>query len=291
MSTENAKVRVAKVAGRQFGRIARWQLHKLGITESTIAMWLSQGYLHRRLPGVFAVGHPGTSYEAALAEALLYAGPGAMLSHETAASWRRLLDRRPSRIHVTTPRRCRSLRGIQVHQRRACERGRHNGLPTTTIPQTLLDLAATAPLYKVRHALANADYNDDLDLDAIDQTLGRGRPGGARLRQALERHRPELAATKSRLERMFLEICEQQGWPLPEVNHYIGEWQIDALWRDKQIAVELDGHGNHHSPAQLRRDRRKELDVRAAGFTPVRYCEEQLKARAEVVADLTRLRA
>lgn len=259
--------------------------------KGTISAWIYAGYLHPTLPSVYAVGSPAPSTEAALAEALLYAGPGAMLSHATAAWWLGLLDEQPRQIHITTSRQCRSIGRIRVHRRRgAWERVWHRRLPITTLPQTLVDLSAKAPLRTVRLALANAEYKRVLDLEAIDAACGRGRPGSTKLRTALERHRPEFAATKSRLERMFLEICEGQGWELPEVNQYVAGWQVDALWRDKGIAVELDGYGNHHSPAQLKRDRRKELDLRKVGLAPVRYCEEQLRERTQVIADLTALR-
>ena len=290
MRTSISKVRVAEVAGRQCGRIRRSQLTQLAIDPRTVADWIDQGYLHRRLPGVYAVGHAATSIDARLAEALLYAGPGAMLSHQTAAWWRGLLDNKPHTIHVSTPRQPRSLPRVRVHPRRACVREWHRGLPATALPQTVLDLAATSSLTLVRRALASADYKGILDLDAINAELGRGRPGSKRLREALERHRPELALTKSRLERMFFAICETQGWDLPEVNRYVAGWEVDALWPDKRIAIELDGYGNHHSPAQLKRDRRKEMALRKAGLTPVRYSEEQLQARTEVIADLTALR-
>jgi predicted transcriptional regulator of viral defense system len=291
MSTENAKVGVGRLAGRQRGRVTRAQLEALRVTSSTVAMWLNQGYLHRLLPRVYGVGHPARSTEADLAAALLYAGPGAMLSHATAAWWLGLLDERPRQIHVSTPRRCRSLPGIKVHQRRACPRINHKRLPTTAIPQTLVDLAAKAPLRTVRRALAKADYKGTLDIPAIQSRLGPGRPGSAKLRLALERHQPKLARTKSRLEAMFFEICEDAGFELPELNQYVGAWEVDALWRDKRIAVELDGYGNHHSPAQLRRDRRKEMDLRVAGYTPARYSEEQLEQqRQKVIADVRRLR-
>src|SRR2546421_3039461 len=142
MSTENSKVRVGRVAGKVWGRVTRAQLERLGITSSTIAMWRRQGYLHPRLPRVYAVGHAATSIEAELAEALLYAGPGAMLSHATAAWWWGLIDKPPSTIHISTPRRCRSLRGITVHQRRDCTRTWHKNLPVTIVAQTLLDFAS-----------------------------------------------------------------------------------------------------------------------------------------------------
>jgi predicted transcriptional regulator of viral defense system len=254
-----------------------------------ISRWIKDSYLHRVLPGVYAVGHPASSTEADLAAALLYAGPGAMLSHSTAAWWRGLLDDQPRQIHISTPRQCGSQPGITVHARRAFDRVWHRGLPMTTLPQTFLDLAATHPLRTVRRALAKADYAHLLDVPAIEARLGKGRPGSAKLRLALERHQPELANSKSRLEALFFEICEEAGFSLPVLNQYIAGWQVDAVWPEKGIAVELDGYGNHHTPAQLRRDRRKELALRNAGLTPVRYSEEQLNQRAEVIADLWRI--
>jgi predicted transcriptional regulator of viral defense system len=111
MRTENAKVRVGRLAASQAGRIARWQLERIGIDTAVVSRWIKQGYLHRTLPRVYAVGHAAPNVEGDLAESLLYAGPGAMLSHGTAAWWFGLIDRPPSTIHVSTPRRCRSRRG------------------------------------------------------------------------------------------------------------------------------------------------------------------------------------
>jgi hypothetical protein len=214
-----------------------------------------------------------------------------MLSHGTAAWWLGLLDNQPSQIQISTPRQTRSLPGVKVHRRRTCERVTHRRLPVTSVPQTCVDFSARASLRAIRRVLAKADYAEVLDVEAIESLLGKGRSGGAKLRLALERHRPELARTKSRLEAMFFEICEYAGFELPELNLYVGEWQVDALWRDAKIAVELDGYGNHHTRAQLKRDRRKELALRQAGLTPVRYSEEQLERRDEVIADLRRLGA
>jgi predicted transcriptional regulator of viral defense system len=194
-------------------------------------MWLDQGYLHPKLPGVYAVGHPAGDYAAGLAAALLYAGPGAMLSHATATYWLDLLDERPRQIHVTTPRFCRSLPGVVVHERRACERIWHKGLPTTTVAQTLLDLAAQAPLRTVRKALANADYRGILNLPELIAVLGRGRPGSAKLRDAFDEHQPRLARTKSELEVIFFELCEEARMTLPELNVRVAGWEVDALWR------------------------------------------------------------
>ena len=289
MASENAKVRVGAIAGGQWGRVSATQIQRLGVGRNVIAEWRRQGYLYRVLPRVYAVGHRAASYEADLAAALLYAGPGAALSHATAAHWLGLLDKPPRKIRVSTPRRCRSVRGVVVHGRRGPERFWYRRLPLTPLPQLFLDVVATEPRRRLRMALANAEYRGLLDARAVDAWLGRGRRGSARLREALAEHMPRLARTRSELEVAFLELCESNAIPLPETNAWVAGWEVDALFRAHRIAVELDGYGNHRTPAQIERDRRKELALRKAGMQPVRYSGQQLKQRAEVLADLRRL--
>jgi very-short-patch-repair endonuclease len=292
MRRQNAKVRLGQVAGRQWGRVTWAQIAALGVDRRVAADWKQQGYIHQVLPRVYAVGHRAPSYESDLAAALLYAGPGAALSHATAGHWLGLLDAAPRRIQISTPRRCRSQSGIHVHRERNLDRIWHRGFPLTPVPQLLLDLAATEPLRRLRKALANADYRNRLDIQAVNAILGRGRPGSRQLRYALTVHQPALARTKSGLEIMFFELCESARIQVPELNQWVAGWEVDALFRPQRIAIELDGYGNHRSPAQIKRDRRKELDLRNAGFLPVRYSDDQLTNQPQaVVADVQRLLA
>jgi Protein of unknown function (DUF559) len=110
MRTLSAKV--LRLADRQWGRVSAAQFAALGVESVTIARWVSQGYLFCVLPRVYAVGHRAPSVEADLTAAVLYAGPGAMLSHATALCWRGLIDKQPRRLQVTTPRRCRSSASV-----------------------------------------------------------------------------------------------------------------------------------------------------------------------------------
>jgi predicted transcriptional regulator of viral defense system len=291
MRNQRAKVRVAALAQRQFGRVAWWQVIELGVSASTVTRWKEDGYLHHVLPQVYAVGHDAPSVEAALMAALLYAGPGAALSHATGAWWLGLLDERPRLIHVSTPRKCRSMPGIRVYGRRQRTRVLHRGLAVTCLAQTFLDLAATEPLRTLRKALANAEYQKVLDVGAIEEALGRGTRGATKLRAALKRHQPRLAATKSELEVMLIEICEEEHIPLPDVNHRIAGWEPDAYWPQAKLVVELDGHGNHHTPAQRKRDRAKEMALRGVGLLVLRYSEDQLKERRQVADELRKLTA
>jgi GTP-binding protein len=209
MRTFSAKVR--ELADRQWGRMGSAQLSALGIDSWLIARWVASGYFHQVFPRVYAVGHRAPSVEADLTAAVLYAGPGAMLSHAPALWWRGLIDHQPWPIEVSTPRRCRSLDGVKVHGRRTLVRDWHKQLPTTTVEQALLDFAARAPLERVRYVLANADHGKVLDVPALQVIAGKGRPGSTNLRSAMKRHEPKLARTRSPLERSFLPLCTARG--------------------------------------------------------------------------------
>jgi hypothetical protein len=238
---------------------------------------------------VYAYGHRSIPIEGELVAALIYVGDGAVLSHRTAAWWWGLVDDRPRRIEVSTLHDIASLPDVAVHRRRRFEPTRHRRFPITTVAQTVLDLAATTSLTQVRIALAKADYLGLLDVHEVEGLLGRGKPGAAKLRAALKRHQPALAAARSRTERIFIGLCEKAGIPAPEVNVRLYGWDADFLWRSHGLVVETDGHGNHHSPAQLDRDHRKDLALRTHGLTVNRYSRQQVEDDGEtVIGDVVR---
>ncbi len=281
--SQSDKVRVARVAGQQFGRVGRRQLDGCGVSNATIGRWLRAGYLHSRLPGVYAVGHVAPSVQADLSEALLYAGAGAMLSHATALWWLGILTPQPKIIDVSIPGRRTSRRNIRIHERRDTARTFHNGLPTTTPAQALLDYAATARLNDLRYALAEAEYRELLDLGEIEAIAGRGRRGSAKLRKAAARHQPQLARARSKDERQLVYLCESGGIPVPQLNAKVGRMTVDAVWSEQRVIVEIDRHRGHRTKAQVERDRRRELHARRHGFMMIRYYGEQLFDECELV--------
>src|SRR4051794_12055868 len=76
---------VLRLAERQWGVIADWQLLESGVSGSAISRRVKSGRLHRIYPRVYAVGHRAIPVEGQLLAAVLYAGPGAALSHASAA--------------------------------------------------------------------------------------------------------------------------------------------------------------------------------------------------------------
>lgn len=192
MATRSSKERLAAAAERQHGRVSRAQLEALGYGNGTVAGWIENGYLRRVLPKVYAVGHAAPSHEAGLAAAVLYAGPGAVLSHVSAAHHRGLIKYSPDQIHVSTPLQVRSLPGfVIVHPRRDFVRAEHNGIPTTNLPQTLLDLAATTDGKLVARALAALDFRKELDVHQIERACGKGRRGARHYARRLKLTSPD----------------------------------------------------------------------------------------------------
>ena len=281
----NAKVRVARRAAAQQGRITFGQLELLGVSRATVANWVRAGYLHRRLPRVYAVGHVARTVESDLFEAVLYAGPDAMLSHMSAAWWYGLINYPPSVIHVSTPRRPRSVPDrVVVHARRELARVTHRTIPVTTRNQTVVDLAATATAADEIKLVRKAAALHDL--------CGHGRPGSRVLTAAIVGHDPRFAHTRSPLEDDWLIFCEQYDVPKPEdVNAVIHGAEVDAVYRAARLVVETDGVDNHHSAAQMRRDHDKDMMLRSHGWRVNRYTwdlihAEPRRVRADVLASL-----
>ena len=106
--------------------------------------------------------------------------------------------------------------------------------------------------------------------------LGPGRPGSTKLRKALTRHQPRLALTESPHEVTLFTLRERFDLPLPEVAAWIAGWKLDFYWPDYGLVVEVDPYGNHHTPAQVDRDRRKDLALRAKNLIVNRYSRDQL---------------
>jgi Protein of unknown function (DUF559) len=272
MRVRSSRERVARLAERQAGNVARHQLKHIGLGRGTIQRWIATGYLVPTLRGVYRVGHAAPSREADLWAAVLYARPGAALSHGTAAHWRGLINFEPTRIHISTSHRVESLPGIRVHGRRAAPRVLHKGIPTTSIPQTMLDLAATHKHNVVRHALAQLDFDDDLHISELVDITDHGKPGSVKLKCAIAAHQPKLALVNGKLEFDWLIWLEERGIePLPEYRQYVCGYQVDCYWPAHGLVVELDGIRNHSSPAQMKTDRQRDFALRSHKLIVYRY--------------------
>ena len=148
-----------QLSRRQGGVITRRQALAVGLPATTVESWVQRGHWTRLARGIYATSGGPPSREALLWAALLRAGPGAVLSHETAAELLGLLPWPAPAIHVTVPARrnpdrAGTMARVVVHRSdRAGPRGASPGrrgtgrgwrLPHTGIDDTVIDLTQTS---------------------------------------------------------------------------------------------------------------------------------------------------
>ena len=197
---------IAALAGRQHGVVARRQLVALGLGPDAIDQRLQRGLLHRLHRGVYAVGHPRVTREGRWMAAVLTAGPGAVLSHRSAAALWGIRPTASARIEIAVPKQLRPRPNLLPH----CavlppdERTTRNGIPVTTAARTLFDLATVLKPNELERALNEAEIRR---LPGPQALLDRypGHRGSATLRTLLLDAR---RSTRSPLETEFLEFVE-----------------------------------------------------------------------------------
>lgn len=286
-SRARVKVLAANRAARQQGRITTAQVIALGGGRTTVRDWKRGGVLFDELPQVYAFGHPGRTAESDLFAAVLYAGPDAGLRCISGALWRGLLKwQTPPGIQVASPRRCRSLPAddpanglgvlIEVRQGQAFGREIWNGIPTVSPAQIALDVAATGDRLLTRIVLANMDYRRILNERLLLDSCGPGVKGSKVLRDALANPQPRFARMKSWFEIRFVVLCEDTGIPLPATNEYVAGIEVDAVWWDEMLVVQLDGERNHGTGRQRARDGVDDQRLDALGFKVIRYRWDRL---------------
>ena len=285
--------RLAMLAARQFGVVARRQLVALGFSRHEIDGLLKRGWLHPLYRAVFAVGHESVSIQGRWMAATLFAGDQSVLSHRAAAAHLALLP--GTWIEVTTPRPRRSSKDLIAHTSvlPRDERTIHSGIPVTTATRTIFDLAAVEPRQRVERAINEAEFQQHvLDLPAMVVRHPRT-PGVALVRQILAAD--DIPVTRSVLEELFLALVDELGLPRPRTNMRIqlptGAWiEADCVWPDKRLIVELDGRTTHARKAAFKRDRRRDRALAAAGWRCVRVTWQDLHEDvAALAADLMTL--
>jgi very-short-patch-repair endonuclease len=292
-------LQIAELAERQHGVVARSQLLATGVSRRAIGHRVAQGRLFAVHRGVYAVGHYAGSQEARWMAAVLASGPCAVLSHRSAASLWRIRATTRSLIEVTASRQC-SRPGIQTHRGSvpADEMTVLRGIPVTTVPRTLLDLAAMLPRRQVERAVNEAEVLQLFDALSLADLVARHprRRGVASIGALLSARSHGSGMTRSELEERFLVLLDQAGLPSPDVNrsvHVSGRWiEGDCVWLQQRVIAELDGHAFHATAAAFERDRSRDRVLQAAGWRVVRITWRQLHDdSAALVADLRGLLA
>jgi uncharacterized protein DUF559 len=216
--------------------------------------------------------------------AVLATGDGAALSHRSAGALWGIRASTRSRIELTVRRRLHPQRGLHLRygQLPADEVTTESGIPVTTVPRTLLDLAAVLPHHQVERAVNEAEVRRLTDAVSLADLAARHarRAGTRTIRAILEDGAIGVTVTRSELEARFLAFLDETGLPRPSVNSPLrvpGGWiEADCLWPAQRLIAELDGHATHRTPAAYEKDRERDRKLNAAGYRVIRITWRQL---------------
>jgi len=291
VTSGNRDQRLADLGRRQFGVVSRAQLLTLGFSPRAIGRFLTKRRLRVVHEGVYALGPHSLSRDGRERAALLAIGPEPLLSHISSAS-RHDLMRFTATVHVSISSRVqRRLEGVVVHRPRRVDpedRVLVDGLPVTSIPRTLLDLAQILPRTRLEKVIEAADRKGDLDIAAVQDAMERYR--GHRGVKLLKRIVGSFISTPTAnegIERQFQLFLRKHRLPLPQANVLVEGLLVDCWWPEARFVVELDSQGWHKTWQAHERDRKRDATLLRAGISSLRITSHRLHLDgAEVARDV-----
>jgi len=269
---ETAERAMGRIAHGAHGLVTRSQLLAAGLTEPEIRHRLACGALLREHRGVYRVGHRAPSRESRYLAAVLAAGEDAALSGLAAGHLLGLM-RGPAPPPEVIASAARVIAGAVVHRgRRGAppERMIWLGIPVTTVPRTLVDLAATLSpdeLARACHEAGIRHRTTPAQVEAVMALRPRS-PGAPALRRVLN---GDQELTLSRLEATFRARLRDADLPLPITNQPAGGRLVDCRWPEHRLTVEVDGYHYHRSRHAWEQDRKREREAYARGDDFRRY--------------------
>jgi very-short-patch-repair endonuclease len=289
--------RIAELARRQHGVVARAQLRGIGMGEGAIEGRVRRDQLHLLYRGVYKVGYRRISRAGWWMAAVLASGSGACLSHRSAARLWRLIPPGVEWAEVTSPPPRRARRnGIVCHEGVIAEDEREavDEIPVTSPFRTIFDLAAVLDLRALERAFHEAEVRELTDRVSLPMLLERypGRRGARNLRVVLGSDEP-VGITRNDFEEAFLALVDARGLRRPRMNADLSVrgrfFEIDALWEQERVAVELDSRGVHGTRKRFETDRQRDRILVAEGWKTMRITWRQLREEPDAIAADLRL--
>lgn len=190
-------------------------------------------------------------------------------------------------IDVSAPRSRRGARAVRLH--RPCRLVTadvtvHEGVPVTTVSRTLLDIAGAVPFGVLERTFNQAMVIGVFDADEMRSAIERaGRKRGIRaVRQIFAMVDPEAPVlTHEGIEERLLGLIRRSGLPMPAINTYVEDEQVDFFWRSQRVVVEADGRGVHIQPLAFERDRARDRKLQLRGYDVFRFTYTDITATPE----------
>jgi len=227
--------------------------------------------------------------------AVFAAGETSLLSHRSAARLWHLMPPAVEWIDVTCPPgRVVRRKGIVAHESVVAddERTVLNGIPVTSPFRTVFDLAAVLTLRELERVWHEAEVRELRDRVSLPMLLERypGRRGARNMRTLLEEAEP-VGFTRNDFEEAFRVLVNVHGIKRPRMNADLALrgriFEIDALWLEEHVTVELDSRSVHGTKKRFESDRQRDRILVAEGYRTVHVTWRQMQDEPEeVVGDL-----
>ncbi|MGH2939549.1 MAG: endonuclease domain-containing protein [Solirubrobacterales bacterium] len=225
--------------------------------------------------------------------AVLASGDGAVLSHRSATALYGAWGSGAGEIHVTVPRKVRSTRSIRRHFSVLPEDEREivDGIPVTSASRSVLDLAAEKGEAAAESALRELEYLGTYGKVSLPALLARhpNHRGAQACHETLEHLRDDPGGRlRSDLEERFISFLDAKKIPRPRLNVWLSvdeqTYQIDCLWTETRLIVELDDWTSHGTRRGFGKDRKRDRRLGSAGYRVVRITEDQILNEPDAIA-------
>jgi hypothetical protein len=286
---------IREITAQQHGAASRAQLLSAGVALHLLDARVRSGHLIVRHRGVYSLAESAATIRSRAAAAVLATSRGSpqdvAVSHVGAALlWEFAGWWDPPEVFDVSGTHPRRVAGVRVHRVRALcddEVAIIDGIPVTSPARTVLDIAGTGSSRELEQALAAAERLRPGCRAEIVMLLRR-RPrhaGSGKLRQLLEAldrsGRPPLYL-RSAAEALMVRLCARARLPAPGANVRVAGCEVDLLWLEHRVIVEVDGYEFHGSPDAFHRDRDRDRALATAGFHVLRFTWRQLTQEPEV---------
>lgn len=266
------------LARTQHGLITRAQVLAAGGTDRQIHRLLASGAWQQHRRGVLVAGAAADTWERQVMAACLAAGEGAVASHRSGARLASLVDRCGQiQLTVAGDRRVR-LAGIEVHRSALLpdmDRMTIHGVPTTTVPRTIVDLSPSQDEATIGSWVDAALRTKQLHLlelrSCVARLAGPGRPSLATVRAVLAKRLPGYDPGDSNLELRALAILAAAGLPTPVQQFRVERPDgkpafLDLAYPAHRVGIELDGWEHHGQRGAFDHDRSRRNDLTLLGW-------------------------
>ncbi len=293
--------RLVDLASKQFGVVNRANLATTEVSWKWLRGRLATGEWKRVHRGVFRLGCNQPTLDEREMAALVAAGEGAVLSHRSAARRLGLDVPRDESVHITIhASRKAKVRGAKVWRSRnigSRDIGNRGPLRLTSLPRTLIDLAAILDDGELRAAFDSALRQNTANAAWISRVLNRhgpGRRGVGRLRALVDEYHRGDEVPDSALESLGVELARATGHkPRLHLNVLDGAQhvaEVDLAWPELNLCVQFDGWKTHGTRAAFVRDRACDRALVKLGWTVLRYPWDDVVRESDVVVeDLVRI--